>query len=209
MKQLVFFYQQIIRWLFHRLYHELAWSYDLIAWLVSGGYWHRWVLAAVPVLRGRTLELGCGPGYLQRALAERADVIGLDLSPFMLRRAARFSRRLIRADARRLPFADASFDTVCATFPAEYILDPNTQAEIRRVLTADGQLVIVDGGRLEGWYGRLIDALYRLVWLRRHTDELPTVVTFGDFCLQVQRVRVGNSSVMVMMGRPYATESER
>jgi hypothetical protein len=76
------------------------------------------------------------------------------------------------------------------------------------VLTADGQLVIVDGGRLEGWYGRLIDALYRLVWLRQHTNALPTVIRFGDFHLQVQRVSVGNSSVLVMIGKPYAAESE-
>ncbi|MCS6889403.1 MAG: class I SAM-dependent methyltransferase [Chloroflexus sp.] len=202
-------YQRLIRWLFQRLYHELAWSYDLIAWLVSGGYWQRWVVAAVPALRGRVLELGCGPGYLQRALAARPGVVGLDASPAMLRRAARFTKRLVRADARRLPFAGASFDTVCATFPAEYILDPATHAEIRRVLAPDGQLVIVDGGRLEGGYGRLIDLIYRLIWLGRHTRELPATIPFGDVRMQVQRITVGHSSVLIMTGRPHESGSER
>jgi len=202
------FYQRLIRWLFHRLYHELAWSYDLIAWLVSAGHWQRWVEAAVPSLHGRVLELGCGPGYLQRALAERPDVVGIDSSPAMLRRAARFTRRLVQADARQLPFADASFDTVCATFPAEYILDPATHAEIRRVLAPNGQLVIVDGGRIEGGYGRLIDAVYRLIWLGRNARDLPPEFKIGVFHLRVQRVFVGDSSVLVMVGRPHETRSE-
>lgn len=202
-------YQRLIRWLFQRLYHEFAWSYDLIAWLVSGGYWQRWVLAALPALRGRVLELGCGPGYLQQALAARPGVAGLDASPAMLRRAARFTNRLVRADARRLPFADASFDTVCATFPAEYILDPATHAEIRRVLAPDGQLVIVDGGRLEGGYGRLIDAIYCLIWLGRNPPDLPESVPFGKVRMRVQRVTIGHSSVLVMTGRPHESGSER
>lgn len=201
-------YQQIIRWLFHRLYHELAWSYDLIAWLVSAGHWQRWVTAAVPMLHGRVLELGCGPGYLQRALAQRPDVVGIDRSPAMVRRAIRFSKRIVQADARQLPFADASFDTVCATFPAEYILDPATQAEIQRVLAPNGQLVIVDGGQLEGGYGRLIDAIYRLVWLGRNARDLPPEITLGSFRLRVQRVPVGSSSVLIMAGRRHETGSE-
>lgn len=208
MNRLIAVYQQLVRWLFHRLYNEFAWSYDVVAWAVSGGYWQRWVRAAEPFLHGRILELGCGPGYLQAALATRTGVVGLDLSPSMLRRAARFGRRLVRADARRLPFADASFDTVCATFPAEYILDPATQAEIRRVLTLDGHLVIVDGGRLEGGYGRFIDAIYRLLWLGRKTGTLPKTVPFGDFMLQVQRVQVADSSVLVMIGKPNVARSE-
>ncbi len=193
-------YQRLIRWLFHRLYRELAWSYDLIAWLVSAGHWRRWVLAALPELRGSVLELGCGPGYLQQALAARPAVVGIDASPQMLARAARFSRRLARADARQLPFASASFDTVCATFPAEYILDPATHAEIRRVLKPGGRLVIVDAGRIEGGYGRLIDAIYRLVWLGRSSNDLPATIQFGSFRLAARRVPVGASSVLVMIG---------
>lgn len=208
MSRFVTRYRQLVRWFFHRLYHEFAWSYDFIAWLVSAGHWQRWVQAAVPVLRGRVLELGCGPGYLQQALAGRAGVVGIDLSPFMLRRAARFTKRLVRADARQLPFPTASFDTVCATFPAEYILDPATLAEIRRVLVPDGQLVIVDGGRLEGGYGRVIDLIYRLIWLGRTPRQLPEVIHIGDWPLQVQRVAVGASSVLILTGRPHESGSE-
>ncbi len=67
-------------WSFERLYHEFAWCYDLVAAVVSGGYWSRWINACVPFLMGdRVLEVGCGTGYLQREL-ERQGIphVGLD-----------------------------------------------------------------------------------------------------------------------------------
>jgi malonyl-CoA O-methyltransferase len=56
---------------------------------------------------GRTLDVGCGSA---RRLPTD-DSVGADLSFNMLRHA-RASARLICADARALPFADASFDVV-------------------------------------------------------------------------------------------------
>ncbi|HMP40463.1 MAG TPA: class I SAM-dependent methyltransferase, partial [Roseiflexaceae bacterium] len=77
---------------------------------------------------GPTLELGCGPGHLQQQLAESGmPVYGIDASPFMIRRSRRradrngYAFQLLRADARRLPFANRCFDTVMATFPSDYI----------------------------------------------------------------------------------------
>ena len=100
----------LVRWGFQRFYNEGAWTYDIVAALVSRGYWSGWILAVLPHLRGRVLELGCGTGHLQAALADeqgRAHV-GLDLSPAMLRLTRRRLRRrgaltpLVRARGQAL-----------------------------------------------------------------------------------------------------------
>lgn len=53
---------------------------------------HRRVGAEVPIERGRLLDIGCGPGRLDRLLAATwpdLSVVGLDESPGMLRQAAK------------------------------------------------------------------------------------------------------------------------
>jgi len=147
--------QRLVRWAFTHFYREFAWSYDTVAWLVSRGLWARWVKAALPYLKGRTLELGFGTGHLQQALAARQPhaTFGLDASPQMLALTRRRLQRnpptqrranLIQGQAQNLPFATASFETVLATFPSEYIFHPMTLAEIHRVLCSTGFLLLVD-----------------------------------------------------------------
>lgn len=132
------------------LYHQLAWTYDLVAAVVSLGRWRDWVLTALPHLEGRVLELGFGPGHLQMALHQKgAQAFGLDESRQMVRQAANrltkagCPQRLCRGQAQSLPFAAQAFDCVAATFPSEYIFDPLTLAEIWRVLAPGGRLVLV------------------------------------------------------------------
>src|SRR5947209_4463599 len=135
-------YNHLLGWAFERLYHEFAWTYDLVAALVSRGYWQQWIVAARPWLHGdRVLELGCGTGYFQAALAGAGiTYAGCDASPQMLRQARRRLRRagvplhVLQSRAQHLPFPSAAFSDVVATFPAPYILDPATLAEVRRVL---------------------------------------------------------------------------
>lgn len=204
-------YRALIRRLFHHFYREFAWTYDGVAWAVSAGLWRRWVLAALPLLQGRILELGFGPGHLQRALADRPGVAGLDASPQMTAMAARHLRRaghtprLARGIAQRLPFPDAAFETVVATFPAEYILDPATHAEIRRVLAAGGRLVVVPFAELDpGALARLIDLAYALTLQRpvRHTGPATPAppLRLGDLPLTPRWVRVGPSRAMILVG---------
>jgi len=129
-------------WLTYRLYNELAWAYDLVAWLVSLGQWSRWRKLALKYVVGRrVLEIGFGTGELLLEAARQGIAIyGLELSPSMHRVAAGKMRRsglrvpVVRADAGNMPFADASFDTIISTFPAGYILSSGTLAEAARVL---------------------------------------------------------------------------
>ena len=53
---------------------------------------HRRIASEIPIRRGRLLDVGCGPGDLDRVLAaERPDlrITGFDESEAMVRRAAR------------------------------------------------------------------------------------------------------------------------
>ncbi len=203
-------YRALVRRAFHHFYREFAWSYDAVARAVSGGLWRRWVLAALPELRGRVLELGFGPGHLQLALAGRPGAAGLDASPQMVAIAARRLRRaghaprLARGLAQALPFRSASFDTVVATFPAEYILDERTHAELRRVLAPGGRIVIVPFAQLApSLYGRIVDLAYTLTLQApaRRDDALPaTPLTIAGVALEPRWVEVGQSRVMVLAG---------
>jgi ubiquinone/menaquinone biosynthesis C-methylase UbiE len=85
-------------------------------------------------------------------------------------RRSKLPLRLNRARAQSLPFPSNHFANVVATFPTDYMLAPNTIAEIHRVLRSGsaqhppGRLVIVFEGQLRGpWPLRpLIDWLYQI-----------------------------------------------
>lgn len=210
------YYIRFIRWSFARFYREFAWTYDTVAWLVSRGLWRRWTLAALPYISGRVLELGCGTGYVQATLAQErsGSTVGLDASPQMLaltrRRANRYhlDLRLLRAMAQALPFAPASFDSVLATFPAEYILHPATAAEIQRVLAPNGRLVIIDAAQFSrsGLYERIVDLAYRLTLqssVRREPAYTPYMQKLDGlgFRFETYWEQVGPSRVMVLIGK--------
>jgi ubiquinone/menaquinone biosynthesis C-methylase UbiE len=167
-------YTRLVRWAFRRFYNEFAWTYDAVAALASGGSWVAWARAALPYLSGQVLELGCGTGNLQHALAGRGGAIGMDASAHMLSLArAKLARdaqpiRLVRAFAQALPFPSSSFDSLVATFPSEYIADLTTLAEARRVLRPGGRLVIVLAAAFarDRFYERLVGIAYRLTLQR-------------------------------------------
>ncbi len=141
----------IMRWFFRMLYHPFAWSYDVVAWIVSAGRWNGWVATAKDVVEGpAVLELGHGPGHLQLHLIKKGlSTYGLDESDQMSRQALRritqhgFTPNLSRGDVRALPFPAKSFQTVVATFPSEYIIAPETLGEVKRVLAPGGRLVVL------------------------------------------------------------------
>jgi ubiquinone/menaquinone biosynthesis C-methylase UbiE len=162
----------LLRFFFRLLYHQFAFTYDLVAATVSLGRWKDWVLSVLPFIEGnRILEIGHGPGHLQRALLDRNMLaFGIDVSPQMGRLAkhnlmglsrpkAAGSRspdsgytqiNLTRGISQALPFPPESFDTLVATFPAEYIFDSRTLVEAQRVLTANGRFVILPGATIMG-----------------------------------------------------------
>jgi SAM-dependent methyltransferase len=84
------------------------------------------------------LDVGCGPGYVSAAAAERgAKPIGLDFSTEMIGVARRMfpGIEFREGDAQNLPFDDARFDRVVANFALLHLTDPErAMAEANRVL---------------------------------------------------------------------------
>ena len=118
----------------------MAWSYDLVAWSVSFGQWAAWRRLALLFLQpGPILELAYGTGGLFADMLDAGyQPMGIDFSPYMARLARRRLQRqnmpipLNRAKAQALPFPSNSFSNVVATFPTNYIFEPQTLAEVYR-----------------------------------------------------------------------------
>ena len=168
---------------FRLLYNQLAWTYDVVAWLVSFGQWGTWRRCATLFLQdGPILELGYGTGGLMADMAARnLTPTGLDLSPYMARLARQrllsegATLRLVLGEAQHLPFPDAAFANLLSTFPTEFILDPQTITSIARVLQPDGHLVIVAMGYLKGPgpLRRFVEWLYRFTGQREIPEPRP------------------------------------
>lgn len=143
----------ILLWLYERLYHEMAGAYEWVAAGVSLGGWRAWRRAALPHVWGeQLLEIGSGPGRLLADLAAgERRIASVDRSPRMVAEAQRATvaaRRegrvlLLQGDGRTLPFGAATFDTLLATFPAPYLLEPATLEEACRVLRPGGRLLVM------------------------------------------------------------------
>lgn len=154
--------------------HGEPWMFDLAAdvygWMTWQEVWRdhcRMLVDHFPVglpERPRILDLGIGPGVSAISILDRlpnAEVVGLDYSERMLTVARRFiaetgkSIELVRADAARTPFEDASFDVV--TGHSFLYLVPDKKGvidEIGRVLRPGGGAVFLEphqGGRHADW----------------------------------------------------------
>ncbi len=200
------------RWLFRRLYHELAWAYDAVSWAVSLGAWDDWRRLVLDYVHGeRLLELGSGTGaLLATAVRMGLNPIGVDRSAAMLRRSQRRLRhpsrpaRLVQADWRALPFGRAAFDTVMATFPAEVILERTAWHELARVLAPGGRFVAVITvfpqdpllDLLHRWLDRLLPPDEETVTLWR---RLPELAQAAGWTVQIERRRVRRALVPVLI----------
>lgn len=106
----------------------------------------RTLLGALGDLKGRRLlDVGCASGRFTALFEARgARTTGVDLDPSMLALAAgRVRRRLLLADAHRLPFPDAAFDVAAATTVLEFTAQPaQVVGEMVRVTAPGGRLLV-------------------------------------------------------------------
>jgi len=142
------------RLLFETLYRN-KYLYRFASTVPFAGQWRTWQRQVLPRLRGHdVLELGCGLGdLLADMLAAGYACHAVEHSPQMVAAARETLHKrhlgspglIIQGSAQALPFSDCSFDNVISTFPSEYIYDPNTIAEIARVLRPSGHLIVIEG----------------------------------------------------------------
>jgi ubiquinone/menaquinone biosynthesis C-methylase UbiE len=103
---------------------------------------------------GRILDLGTGPGTSAIAFARvlpRSRLVGVDVSAAMLARAGRRARAagiplpLVRGDALRLPFGDATFDGAAGHSLLYLLPSPAAAlAEVRRVVRPGGTVAFLE-----------------------------------------------------------------
>jgi SAM-dependent methyltransferase len=97
--------------------------------------------------RLRWLDVGCGRGELLKAArAHFRDVRGCDVSTAMLAHAAPVTV-VAQPDPSQLPFSGGEFDVVtavCVFHHVEPQARPALLAEMRRVLTADGLVLLIE-----------------------------------------------------------------
>ncbi|GAB4416961.1 MAG: class I SAM-dependent methyltransferase [Anaerolineales bacterium] len=201
---------------FHLLYGTFAWTYDFVAAVVSIGRWKYWIQTVLPYLTGdRILELGHGPGHLQRILHTRGLLpFGLDYSPQMgkqarenLRRNGYAQHRLTRGEAQNLPFPGQSFDCIVSTFPTEYFYHPNTLAEVRRTLKNGGRYVVLPVAWVtgKGAIDRAAAWLFKVTGQapsdlsQKVTERLITPIKKAGFTVQTERVKVKFSQALIII----------
>jgi demethylmenaquinone methyltransferase / 2-methoxy-6-polyprenyl-1,4-benzoquinol methylase len=145
--------QEGLQPLANKIFRGLSPSYDrvlLFATLFQDRYWKGWVLKKAKVHDGATvLDIGCGTGVLEQSLPRcDARIVGVDLTEEMLREAQRKGLLSIAAlsvgDGQRLPFRDASFDTVLSCYVVKYCDSRALVAEMHRVLKPGGRVVLYD-----------------------------------------------------------------
>jgi ubiquinone/menaquinone biosynthesis C-methylase UbiE len=224
----------LLRFFFKLLYHQFAFAYDLVAATVSVGRWKDWVSSVLPFLAGtRILEIGFGPGHLQRLLLSRSLIaVGIDESSQMARLAKRnLSRGLVsgnvhapspashrsaytqgnltRGLGQALPFRDGSFDSIVATFPAEYITEPETLLEVKRCLSDGGRFIVLPVA-LQMGRGVLERAMSLLFRITRQAPVDPIDVVKGNltepfieagFEVEVQELEAGSSLLLVIVAK--------
>lgn len=117
--------------------------------LIDSEHRARYHWASRAVAGREVLDVACGVGYGIEILAKAGAkaVTGVDLDPAAVAEAKeRFGEHaeaLVEGDLRELPLADDSFDVIVCFETIEHVEEPERAlAELRRVLRADGTLIV-------------------------------------------------------------------
>jgi SAM-dependent methyltransferase len=142
---------------------------------------------------GRYLDLGCSAGLYTRnlalALGERGEVVGIDISPSMLKEAARRAREVgvtpsfVRADAETMPFAGSTFSGAVCGGTLNELGDPaRALRETWRVLEPGGRLAVMGILRAQTVRGRRLQRFLATGGVRFFKpDELRSMLDHSGF----------------------------
>ena len=136
--------------------YRYQWFYDTISALAAlsvGGdkRFRQLFLKDLPINpEAKALDLCCGAGQATQELVKHfTNVTGLDASPIAIQRAKQNvpQAAYVEAFAEKMPFSDRSFDLVITNTAMHEMESAQLQQiiqEVQRILTPEGQFIIVD-----------------------------------------------------------------
>ena len=131
-----------------RVFNDIAALYDVAMLPLEALLLQRLRRTLFQNLHGAVLEVGVGTGVNFAHYPADACLFGIDESWDMVRVAATKARacfRLMQSDVRRLPFADASFDSIVGTLLFCSVPEPlRGLRELHRVLKPEGRLLLLE-----------------------------------------------------------------
>ena len=136
-----------------KMFGSIATRYDLANHVLSCGIDFYWRARAAEIVASwhpnAIADLATGTGDLALAIQKKlphAELTGVDFLPEMLELAQRKGvRRVVLADAMKLPFDDASFNCVTIAFGLRNLENCSAAlVEMRRVLKANGHLLVLE-----------------------------------------------------------------
>ena len=199
------------------MFGSIAARYDLANHVLSCGidfYWRARAAQIVDAWHPRTIaDLATGTGDLALAMQRKspyAELTAVDFLPEMLELARRKGvRRVVLADALKLPFDTASFDCVTIAFGLRNLENSSAAlSEMWRVLNAKGHLLVLEFSLPTT---PIIRAVYRF-YLHRCLPLLGSLLTkkrsaydyLGD---SIEEFPSGNAMCELMRGAGYAFPS--
>lgn len=168
-------------------------------------------------MKGKVLFIAVGTGMDIRHFPLRREIVAIDISVEMLRRAApraqkyRGQIQLVRTDALRLGFADESFDTVATSCTLCSVPDlQQALQEIYRVLRPGGTLLMFEHVRSRNLILALTLDLMTLFTRRRGTKmnrrTIETALAAGFHLTHVEPVFL---DIILAVQAEKLRESER
>jgi ubiquinone/menaquinone biosynthesis C-methylase UbiE len=163
---------------------------------------HRQALAASGIRNGmRILEVAIGSGEMFHRLLQvnrDGETVGVDLSPNMAARTQSRVRAAFpssnahchAADARNLPFPDASFDAIVCCYLFELLSEDdmtNALAEFRRVLRQEGRLTTILICQSLTAFNAMYKVCTKLApafWGRQIEKRLPRMLSLQGFSIR-------------------------
>ena len=150
----------------------------------------------ISVAEGRVLEIGVGSGLnLPLYPAAVREIVGLEPAPRLLAMSRRLANRsllpvkFIEGSAETIPLEDSSIDTVVSTWTLCTIpMVFKALAEMRRVLSPNGQLLFVEHGlapedNVRKWQDRLTPVWKRIGGGCHLNRPIPTIVESAGFTI--------------------------